>query len=249
VLAERRRSPAPSGPWRYRGPHDDLAVRALGVRTPVHGIRDGSARRGGSGDSPGYALQREAEDITAVVDAIGGPVNVLGHSYGALCALEGALLTPNMRRLVLYEGVPLRGADLYPPGIADRLEALLDSGDVEGMLMTMFREVVELSPADIEHLRSQQDAWAVRLRNAATVPRELRGEQGYLFRAGRFTMMRTPTLLLVGGDSPPREMENARGVAAALPDARVGILPGQQHTAMYSAPELFADEVMTFLAG
>jgi pimeloyl-ACP methyl ester carboxylesterase len=138
--------------------------------------------RGGSGDSPGYALQREAEDVAAVVDAIGGPVNVLGHSYGALCALEGALLTPNMRRLVLYEGVPLRGADLYPPGIADRLEALLDSGDVEGMLMTMFREVVEASPEDIELLRSQQDAWAVRLRNAATLPRELRGEQGYLFR-------------------------------------------------------------------
>jgi len=52
--------------------------------------------RGGSGDAPDYALQREAEDVAAVVDSIGEPVNLLGHSYGALryrsrpAHLEGA---------------------------------------------------------------------------------------------------------------------------------------------------------------
>jgi pimeloyl-ACP methyl ester carboxylesterase len=59
--------------------------------------------------------------------------------------------------------------------------------------------------------------------------------------------MRAPTLLLVGGDSPPRELENARGVADALPDARVVLLPGQQHVATYTAPELFVQEVVRFL--
>jgi pimeloyl-ACP methyl ester carboxylesterase len=203
--------------------------------------------RGGSEDSVHYDLQREAEDIAAVVDSIGEPVNVLGHSYGALCALEAARLTPNVRRLILYEGVPVRGSDLYRPGTADRLEALLEAGDVEGTLVTMFREVVEASPEDIEVLRSQHDAWAVRLRNAPTMPRELREEQGYLFDPGRFAHMKTPTLLLVGGDSPLREMESARGVAAALPDARVVTLPGQQHVAMYSAPALFVEAVVRFM--
>src|ERR671913_1467382 len=41
--------------------------------------------RGGSGDSEDYALEREFEDIAAVVDSIGEPVFLLGHSYGALC--------------------------------------------------------------------------------------------------------------------------------------------------------------------
>jgi pimeloyl-ACP methyl ester carboxylesterase len=205
--------------------------------------------RGGSGDSSDYDLQREAEDVAAVVDSIGEPVNVVGHSYGALCALEASLLTAHLHRLVLYEGVPVSGLDLYAPGILERLDALLAAGDVEGTLMTMFRDVVEAPPEDIEMLRSQPDAWAVRLRNAPTMPRELRGEQGYEFESGRFANMRTPTLLLVGGDSPRRELENARVVAAALADARVAVLPGQQHAAMYSAPETFVDVVVRFLAG
>jgi len=203
--------------------------------------------RGGSGDSPAYDLQREAEDVAAVIDAIGEPVAVLGHSYGGLCAIEGALLTMNLRRLVLYEGVPLRGADAYKPGILDKLDAMLAAGDVEGMLIAMLRDVVAMPPDEIELLRSPRDAWEVRLANARTLPRELESEARYVFTAERFRHMRTPTLLLVGADSPPREQANAEGVAAALPDARVVTLPGQQHLAMYTAPALFVREVVGFL--
>jgi pimeloyl-ACP methyl ester carboxylesterase len=206
--------------------------------------------RGGSGDAPAYELQREAEDLAAVVDTIadgGEAVNLLGHSYGALCALEAALLTPNLRRLILYEGVPLRGADNYRPGQIDRLEALLAAGDVEGMLVAMFRELLEMPAAEFEQLRSVREAWAVRLANAPTLPREIRAEERYTFSPERFRGMRTPTLLLVGGDSPPRESRNAQGVADALPDARVLVLPGQQHAAMYTAPAVFVREVARFL--
>jgi pimeloyl-ACP methyl ester carboxylesterase/ketosteroid isomerase-like protein len=203
--------------------------------------------RGGSGDSSGYDLMREAEDVAAVVDSIGEPVNVVGHSYGALCAMEAALVTPNMRRLILYEGVPLDGSTLYAPGVLDGLEALLDAGDVEEMLITMFREIVEATAKDLETLRSQHDAWAVRLRNAPTLPRELREEMGYTFQAKRFKSMQTPTLFLVGGKSPSRELENANAIADALPDARVVILPEQGHTAMYTAPEIFVWEIVQFL--
>jgi pimeloyl-ACP methyl ester carboxylesterase len=59
--------------------------------------------------------------------------------------------------------------------------------------------------------------------------------------------MRTPTLLLVGGDSPPGELENAKGVSEGLPDARVAILPGQRHTAMIMAPGVFITDVVQFL--
>jgi pimeloyl-ACP methyl ester carboxylesterase len=203
--------------------------------------------RGGSGDSPAYDLQREAEDVAAVVDALGGPVNVLGHSYGGLCAIEAALLTTNLHRMILYEGVPLRGENLYKPGIIDQLDALLKAGNIEGVLVAMFRELVEMPPEEIELLRAQRDAWAVRLSNAPTMPRELREEQRYTFEAERFRNMRTPTLLLVGEASPPRELENAKGVAAGLPNAQVVVLPEQQHAAMYTAPELFVREVVQFL--
>lgn len=203
--------------------------------------------RGGSGDSTAYDLQREAEDIVAIIESIGQPVNVLGHSYGGLCAIEAALLTTNLSRLILYEAVPLRGTDGYKPGIIDRLEALLQSGDVEGMLVALFRDLVEMPPEELELMRSQRDAWETRLKNARTMPRELRVEESYVFAPERFTSMRTSTLLLVGGDSPLREHSNAKGVADALPNAEVVTLPGQQHVAMYSAPEVFVREVVGFL--
>lgn len=203
--------------------------------------------RGASGDGSAYDLQREAEDVAAIVDSISQPVNVLGHSHGGLCALEAALLTTNMRRLIIYEGVALRGAGVFSPGAADRLEAMLDAGDAEGMLMAFLRDEAKIPPDEIDLLRSQPEGWATRLRNAPTIPREMRAMERYTFNPGRFQRLQAPTLLLVGEDSPPFESGSAEAIARALPDARVVVLPGQQHLAMYTAPELFLSEVVRFL--
>ncbi|HEX6250004.1 MAG TPA: alpha/beta hydrolase [Gemmatimonadaceae bacterium] len=203
--------------------------------------------RGRSGDTLPYDLRREAEDIAAVVDAIGAPVDVLGHSYGALCALEAALLASGVRRLVLYEGVPLRGEDGFRPGIIDHLDELIAAGKVEEALVAMYRDLVEMSSGEIDIMKSNADAWAVRLRNVQTMPREARVEQSYRFTPERFVDMKAPALLLVGGDSPQRELENAQAVAAGLHNSTVVVLPGQQHVAMYTAPELFVRVVEDFL--
>lgn len=61
--------------------------------------------------------------------------------------------------------------------------------------------------------------------------------------------MEVPTLLLVGGESPPRELKWAEVVASGLPDARVAVMEGQEHIAMYTAPEQFAKELITFARG
>lgn len=204
--------------------------------------------RGGSGDDDHYALDREAEDVASVIDAIGGPVDVLGHSYGALCALEASLLTRGVRKLVLYEGVPVRGADAVDHEIIDGLEALLAAGEVEEMLVT-FLEAAGASRDEIDIMRAQPDAWLRRIANTTTIPRELRAEYEYVFVPDRFVQLQASTLLLVGGDSPAREAENAEAVASALRDAHVSILRGQQHLAMYTAPDAFADVVAHFLAG
>lgn len=203
--------------------------------------------RGGSGDAPRYHLQREAEDVAAIVDAVGEPVSVLGHSHGALVALEAALLTPRIRRLVLYEGVPLRGSDLFDQASIDRLEDLLDAGDREGMLMSLFRDIVGLPDNELDVLRAGRDAWDARLRNAATLPRELAANRAYVFRPERLRDMAARTILLVGENSPAHEHGCAREIAEALPDARVVILPGQQHAAMYMDPALFVDQVVRLL--
>src|ERR671913_2654027 len=109
--------------------------------------------RGGSGDPDDYTIGREFEDVAAVVDSIGEPANLLGHSYGALCALEAALLTRNVRKLVLYEPpMDVTDEQINPPGVVDRLEALLDAGDRDGVVATMLREVARVPPEAEEYI-------------------------------------------------------------------------------------------------
>ncbi|RPJ21296.1 MAG: alpha/beta hydrolase [Chloroflexi bacterium] len=202
---------------------------------------------GESGDSPIYAIEREFEDIAAVADSIGEPANLLGHSFGALCTLGAAFLTPNIRKLILYEpAIPLPGVAIYPEGVIDRLQALLEAGDREAVLTTLYHEVIRLPPHEIEQLRSSP-AWSARVATAHTLPREARAEEQYEFDPQRFKDLQTPTLFLLGGDSPPFLKAATEAINTALPNGRVAVMPGQQHIAMYTAPELFLHNVLTFL--
>jgi pimeloyl-ACP methyl ester carboxylesterase len=133
-------------------------------------------------------------------------VNLLGHSHGGLCAFEAALLTPNLCRLIVYEGIPLHGAEEIKADLVERLEAMLRAGDTEGTLVTMLNELLELPREEPGMMRAQQDAWAVRLANTLTMPRELGAFERYGFTPQRFMAMDTPTLLLVGEKSPLANM-------------------------------------------
>jgi pimeloyl-ACP methyl ester carboxylesterase len=203
--------------------------------------------RGASGDgSPPYEMDREFDDVAAVVDGIGGPVDLLGHSYGALCSLEAAVLAKNLHRLVLYEPPIPAGMPFTPPGVIDRLQALLDAGDREGVVTTFMREVPRVPPEQLDRMRLLP-AWQARLGAAGTIPRELRALDDYIFAPEKFQDVKVPVLLLLGGDSPPSFGAALERVQAAVPSARLVVLPGQQHVAIDTAPDLFTREVVAFL--
>ena len=205
--------------------------------------------RGGSGDSEDYTIEQEFEDVAAVVDSIGEPVNLLGHSYGAVCALEAARLTRNVRKLVLYEpGMNVTGEQIYPAGLIARLEALLEAGDRDGVVSTMFRDLVGMPQEEVEYLRSLP-AWQERVKAAHTVPRELRADEHYHFVSERFKDLSTPTLVLEGSDSPAFLKAADKAVDEALPNCRIGVMSGQGHAAMDTGTDLFTTEVLRFLEG
>lgn len=204
--------------------------------------------RGLSGDSSEYAIEREFEDVAAVVESIGERVNLLGHSYGGVCSLEAALLTSNVRKLVIYEGgISVPGDEVYPPGFIERMQEQLGDGDREGVIISLLRELVRMPPEEIESLCSQPGWLESRAANAHTVPREMAADYSYRFDPARFTGMTTPTLLLLGGESPESEKRDADTLAATLPDARIVVLPGQGHAAHATAPEIFTGAVIDFL--
>lgn len=202
--------------------------------------------RGASGDSPEYALMREAEDVAAVVEAIGEPVFVFGHSFGGLCSLEAALLTDKISRLILYEPPIPTGVPTIPPGVPERIQTLIDRGELEAAMELCLREVAEIPEHELAAYR-QSPLWNARIPLAATIPRELSIEQTYRFDAARFAGLHVPIMLLQGGDSPAVYRRATDILHTALPAASVVVLPGQQHIAHHTNPELLAREILQFL--
>lgn len=203
--------------------------------------------RGGSGDSDGYSVEHEFEDVAAVADSLGEPVNMLGHSYGALLALEAALLTRNVRKLVLYDpGIEVAGEEIYPDEVIERMEAMLDAGDRDGVIETTMREVAGLPSETVEYMRTLP-VWRARVDAAHTIPRELRAIKSYRFDPERLKNLGTPTLLLGGGDSPAALRKATEAVDGALSDSRLVVMEGQGHSAMDTGTNLFTDEVLGFL--
>jgi pimeloyl-ACP methyl ester carboxylesterase len=200
--------------------------------------------RGRSGDASDYALEREYEDVVAVVEAAGEEADVLGHSYGGICALEAALLTDRIRALVVCE--PPMGFLKSPPHVVERLQALLDEGRRDELLGYFMEQVAGLPPDQVELMRSLP-AWAARLDAADTIPREERASREYVFYPARFGDLDVPTLYLQGGDSSEPFKAAGEALQTALPDCRVVVMPGQRHAAMDTATDLFTAEVLSFL--
>ena len=136
--------------------------------------------RGASGDSPDYSLEKEYADVAAVVDAAatawGGPVDLLGHSYGGNVAFGAALRTENLRRLALYEGwpVPNLAHRTVSRELTEALDSLLGQGKKEQLLETFFRDVVHMSDEEVATIKASA-AWPARVAAAPTVPRETAG--------------------------------------------------------------------------
>jgi pimeloyl-ACP methyl ester carboxylesterase len=200
--------------------------------------------RGQSGDADDYTLEREFEDVVAVVESATEGVNVLGHSYGGFCALEAALLTDRIRKLVLYE--PPLGFLASPPHVVDQLQALLAAGRRDELVALFMQEVAGLPSEQVELMRSLP-AWEARLDAADTIPREELASREYVFAPGRFRDLGVPTLFLQGGDSPEPFKAAGAAVRSTLPDCRVVVMPGQRHAAMDTGTNLFTAEVLGFL--
>lgn len=203
--------------------------------------------RGESGDAAEYDLDREAEDVAAVVESIDEPVTLLGHSGGALYSLEATLRTDNLRKLIVYEP-PIQVGDneLDITEELAEMRTLVDRGENEQALVLFASDIAGLPPDELDALRSAP-IWQEMVDAAHTLPRELEAISEYEFEAARFADVSTPTLLLTGSESPPLYRDATNAVNDALPNSRIATFEGEQHMAMHTASDQFVDEVVTFI--
>jgi pimeloyl-ACP methyl ester carboxylesterase len=199
--------------------------------------------RGLSSDENGedYSFEREAEDIRAVVDAIGGPVLVLSHSYGGAASLEAATDCPAIARMLVYEpALSTSEAPLNNEGAVAQIEAA--GADRDAILTIFFGQVLQLDDATIEAMRGTP-VWQHRLAAAHTLARELQAANGYLPDPDRLSAIKAPIRILLGTATTPALTRAAHAAQAALPRSELRELPGHGHAAMDADPAMFVAEV------
>jgi pimeloyl-ACP methyl ester carboxylesterase len=222
----------------------DPVRSALEARFGVYAIE--RRGRGHSGDSEPYAIAREYEDVAAIVASTGEATHLLGHSYGAVCAFEAALLAENLRTLVLYEPPFDPDGFGFLPEFIERLEELLAAGDRDGVIREMMADVVGLSPEELEQLEASS-SWPALVATAHTLPRELRSVGAYRFDPERFRDLSVPTVLLEGDQSPESLRIGVRLVDETLRNSRIVTMPGVGHEAVETGPQIFAAAVLDAL--
>jgi pimeloyl-ACP methyl ester carboxylesterase len=212
--------------------------------------------RGDSGDSKPYSVEREIEDLAAVINASGGHAHVWGLSSGAVLALEAAAAGLPIGRLAVHEPpLVVDPGDRQPP--ADQLQqvtALIDAGQ-RGAAVRYFMVDGMGAPAFVPTmLRLMPKAWKALTAVAHTLPYDAAIMAGYMegrpLQAGQWESVTMPTLVMCGAgkETPAFFVHAAQAVAAALPDARLVQRRGLGHTKALNAP-VIAATLTEFLTG
>jgi pimeloyl-ACP methyl ester carboxylesterase len=199
--------------------------------------------RGGSTDGQGYEVEREFDDVAAVVRDAGDGALLVGHSYGGLVAAGAAQLLDDLPRLVLYE--PPMGGVLAGAGLIDRWERLIQEGERDVVLREFFRAVAGYSEDEIDEL-ARSPVWERRKQVSPTLPRELRAELAFSLDRAALARISASTLMLLGSESPDWARRSTDAYSDAIPDAEVRILDGHGHGATTSGPALLAAEIARF---
>ncbi len=181
--------------------------------------------RGDSTDTAPYAVAREVEDLAAVIAAVGGSAGVLGHSSGAILALEAAVVGVPIERLAVYEPPYVVGDDrVRPTGLAAEVDAALAANRPGEVVAAFMAQTVQPPPAAIAGMR-QSPAWPALEALAPTIPYDLTicGDQRVPERLGTIAV---PTIAVCGLDSPLWARNSTAAVAAQIPGALLEQVPG-----------------------
>jgi pimeloyl-ACP methyl ester carboxylesterase len=207
---------------------------------------------GDSCDTPPYAVEREIEDIEALITEAGGSAFVFGHSSGAVLALEAAQKTAGkITKLALYEP-PFIVGDSRPSLPKDYLAHLKDLVEADRCsdAVDYFMTKVKGMPKEMVPALHEMDVWSEFTAVAHTLVYEglLMGESqsGDPSTLEQWASVRVPTLIADGEASPRWMREATQALANVLPHAQNRTLPGQSHGV---DPDVLAPVLVEFFNG
>jgi len=201
--------------------------------------------RGDSGDTGPYAVERELEDLTALIEAAGEMAMVFGGSSGAGLALLAAPGNRAISKLAVWEP-PYhvdKSAPALPRDFAAQLENLV-SCDRRGDAAELFMTKAAQAPAEAVAAMRLEPSWAQTEAVAHTLAYDaaVMGP-GNALPVDRLAAIAQPTLVLTGGMSPAWLANAGKAVAEAIPAAALRVLDGQMHNV---SPAALAPELLEF---
>ncbi|MGI9097449.1 MAG: alpha/beta fold hydrolase [Solirubrobacteraceae bacterium] len=184
--------------------------------------------RGDSSDTPPYAVEREVEDLHALIAAAGGSALVYGHSSGAALALEATARGLPITKLAVYEPPYMLDDDREEPpsDYATRIQAAVDAGRPDEAAEIFLQDF----PPEVIEAIKQAPAWPGMVATAHTLPYDIAVvEADGSIPTDRLATIAVPTLAMDGAASPAWAGNAVAAVAEAVPGAQQVTLDGQDH--------------------
>ncbi len=191
--------------------------------------------RGESGESGPFAIEREIEDIAALIGAVGGRASLFGFSSGGALALRAAGAGIGVTQVAVYEApFVVNSNDKRPsPDYGQRLDALIADGDRSGAVKHFMRNAMGM-PAPVVAAMRLMPGWKQMQANAPTLRYDWAalGEhnmEGRPLREDEWASVTAPALVVYGGKSPSSLQNGSRALAEVLPNAQLRVLEGMGH--------------------
>ena len=199
--------------------------------------------RGDSGDTASYAVEREVEDLDALIEEAGGSAFLYGTSSGEALALEAAASGLAVAKLAMWEPpFALDESNRPPEDQVERYDEMISAGRRGDAVEYFMSKVVGLPPEFVAYARTQP-FWEAQEVLAHTLAYDATVMGDYSLPVERAASVVAPTLVIAGGESPPFMRETARALADVLPDGQHRTLEGQEHNV---APEALAPVLEEF---
>lgn len=216
--------------YRQFGPSQDLAAKLASHFTVITYDRRG---RGESGDTTPYEVEREREDLAALLEAVGGTAFVMGQSSGAPLAIEAANRLPGITKLALYEApfvVDGTRKPITPAFLASLKEAVAQKQLTKAV--QMFMKTVG-TPAFMVAIMPLFPMWSKLTAVAHTLPYDISTivpyGSGKALPVSLGVSIKASTLVMDGGKSPTWMRHSMQALAQTLPNATYRTLVGQNH--------------------
>ncbi len=192
--------------------------------------------RGDSGDTAPYAIEREIDDLAALIREAGGSAFVYAISSGAALALEAAASGLSITKLALYEPPFMVGRPAHVPPVDHhaRLVRLVAEGRRGDAVRFYMKDVMGM-PGWLVAVFRFLPMWSKLEAVAPSLPYDSTIMGDFSLPAKRAASLTMPTLVIAGAKSPPVLREAAQRLAEAIPGAEARTLPGQTHNVAAAA--------------